>query len=139
MPNPPTPSLLALAVGARARLAAERAQLDAINVYPVADGDTGSNMLATADAVVAALRAQPADPAGAVADAALLGARGNSGTILSALVRAAAQRLGPAPDGPAVAAALAAGAEAAYAAVPEPVEGTMLTVARAAAEASTGE
>ena len=134
---PPTP--LALALSARHRLAEERAQLDAINVFPVADGDTGSNMLATVDAVVAALRDPMADPARAVADAALMGARGNSGTILSALARTAAQTLAPPVTGPAVAAALRAGVEAAYAAVPEPVEGTMLTVARAAAEACAGE
>ncbi len=135
----PLPSVLALALGARQRLAGAREHLDAINVYPVADGDTGSNLLATVDAIVAALRAAPADPARAAADAALLGARGNSGTILSALVRAAVlSPLVPA-DGAAVAAALRAGADAAYAAVPEPVEGTMLTVARAAADGSTGD
>ena len=132
------PLAFAIALGARTRLAAERERLDAINVYPVADGDTGSNMLATADAVVAALRAGEGDPLHAAADAALMGARGNSGTILSAFVRAALRDLGPGADGAAVAAALRAGADAAYAAVPEPVEGTMLTVARAAADASTG-
>lgn len=134
---PPTP--LALALGARARLAAECERLNAINVYPVADGDTGSNMLRTAEAIVAALRVDTGDPARTAGDAALMGARGNSGTILSALVRAAAARLAVGDvDGAAVAAALRAGADAAYRAVPEPVEGTMLTVARAAAEASDG-
>ncbi len=136
-PQPPTP--LALALGARARLAAECDRLNAINVYPVADGDTGSNMLRTAEAIVAALRVDAGDPARTAGDAALMGARGNSGTILSALVRAAAARLAVGDlDGPTVAAALRAGADAAYRAVPEPVEGTMLTVARAAAEASGG-
>jgi DegV family protein with EDD domain len=126
-------------LSARARLAREREHLDAINVYPVADGDTGSNLLATATAIAAALQSGPADPARAVADAALLGARGNSGTILSALVRAAVLSLPSTIDGAAITQALRAGADAAYAAVPEPTEGTMLTVARAAAEASTGE
>ena len=120
-------SPLALALGARNRLADERAQLDAINVFPVADGDTGSNMLATVEAIVAALRDPSVDPARAAADAALMGARGNSGTILSALVRTAALALA---DGADVPSALRAGVDAAYASVPEPVEGTMLTVAQ---------
>jgi DegV family protein with EDD domain len=136
--HPPLPQPLSLALGARARLAGEREHLNAINVYPVADGDTGSNLLATVDAVVSALRVGGEDPARLAADAALLGARGNSGTILSAFVRAALLSLTTPVDGPAVSAALAAGADAAYAAVPQPVEGTMLTVARAAAAASIG-
>ena len=139
MPNSPLPPVSTLALSARARLAAEREHLDAINVYPVADGDTGSNLLATVDAIAAALRDEPADPAQAAADAALMGARGNSGTILSALVRTAVLSLTAPVDGAAITQALHVGAEAAYAAVPEPTEGTMLTVARAAAEASTGE
>ena len=139
MPNSPLPSVLTLALSARARLGAERDHLDAINVYPVADGDTGSNLLATVDAITAALRSAPTDPARAVADAALMGARGNSGTILSALVRTAVLSLPSNIDGAAITAALHAGADAAYAAVPEPTEGTMLTVARAAADASAGE
>ncbi len=139
MPPQPLPPLSTLAASARARLAGEREHLNAINVYPVADGDTGSNLLATVDAVATALRASPGDPARVAADAALLGARGNSGTILSAFVRASVLSLQAPVDGAAVRAALLAGAEAAYAAVPQPVEGTMLTVARAAAEASAGE
>ncbi len=139
MSHPPLPSPSTLAASARARLVGEREHLNAINVYPVADGDTGSNLLSTVDAIAAALRANPGDPARAAADAALLGARGNSGTILSALVRAAVLSLPTPVDGAAVRAALRAGADAAYAAVPEPVEGTMLTVARAAAEACAGE
>ena len=145
MSHQPLPSPLALALGARTRLAGECEHLNAINVYPVADGDTGSNLLATVDAIVAALRVTEAPANGAegvaqaAADAALLGARGNSGTILSALVRAAVLSLRAPLDGPMLSAALAAGAEAAYAAVPVPVEGTMLTVARAAAAASTGD
>jgi DegV family protein with EDD domain len=138
---PAAPTTLSLALGARARLAAQRPGIDRINVFPVADGDTGSNMLATADAVVAALRELPADPARAAGDAALLGARGNSGTILSAMARAACDALAAAPaiDGAAVAGALRAAADAGYRAVPEPVEGTMLTVARAMAVATAGD
>ena len=139
MPDSPDPTPLDLALGARAALARERERLNAINVYPVADGDTGSNMLATADAVVRALREGPADPARAAGDAALLGARGNSGTILSAMVRALAAGLADGPvDGPAVKAALTAAAEAGYRAVPAPVEGTMLTVARALGASAEG-
>ncbi len=139
VPQQSLPSLLDLALGARAQLAKERAMLNAINVYPVADGDTGSNLLHTVDAVVAALRNDPAVVPETIGDAVLLGARGNSGTILSALVRTAVLQLGRGVvDGPAITAALGAGAEAAYRAVPEPVEGTMLTVARALAEASEG-
>lgn len=137
VPNPP---LLRLALGARNRLAEEAARLNQINVYPVADGDTGSNMLQTVEAVVAALRLDPVDPAQAVGEAALLGARGNSGTILAALIQTAATQLGGgSATGAAAAAALRAGAEATYRAVPEPVEGTMLTVARALGAASSGD
>ena len=118
------------------RLAAESAQLNAINVFPVADGDTGSNLLHTIDAVVESLRGNPIDPARAIGDAALLGARGNSGTILASMIRAAAGELG---QGQALPQALLNGARAAYRAVPEPVEGTMLTVAQALADAAHGE
>ncbi|MGA0122588.1 MAG: DAK2 domain-containing protein, partial [Gaiellales bacterium] len=105
MPETPLPTPLDLALGARAALARERERLNAINVYPVADGDTGSNMLAPADAGGRARREGPQDPARAAGDAALLGARGNSGTILSAMVRAAVDGLADGPiDGAAVAA-----------------------------------
>ncbi len=136
MSTSPHYTLLELALGARARLAAESERINAINVFPVADGDTGSNLLHTIDAVVDCLRSDPADPARAVGDAALLGARGNSGTILASMIRAAAGELGA---GRAVPEALLSGARAAYRAVPEPVEGTMLTVAQALADAARGE
>ena len=136
MSSSPHYTLLELALGARARLAAESERINAINVFPVADGDTGSNLLHTIDAVVASLRSDPADPARAVGDAALLGARGNSGTILASMIRATAGELGA---GRAVPEALLSGARAAYRAVPEPVEGTMLTVAQALADAASGE
>ena len=136
MSTSPHYTLLELALGARMRLAAESSQLNAINVFPVADGDTGSNLLHTIDAVVESLRGNPADPARAIGDAALLGARGNSGTILASMIRAAAGELGA---GQALPQALLSGARAAYRAVPEPVEGTMLTVAQALADAAHGE
>ena len=128
---------------ARAALEARAAEVDDLNVFPVADGDTGSNMLATAAAVERAAVATAGLPrpqrCAALARAALVGARGNSGMILSQLVRGAAEVLGAedAPvDGPTVARALRGASEAAYAAVRRPVEGTMLTVARRAAEAA---
>lgn len=136
VPGPLSPTLLELALGARMRLAGECERLNAINVFPVADGDTGSNLLHTIDAVVESLRGDPADPARAVGDAALLGARGNSGTILASMIRTAASELGA---GQPLTQALLRGAQAAYRAVPEPVEGTMLTVAQALADAAHGE
>jgi DAK2 domain fusion protein YloV len=135
-------TVLALARAAEASLEANRARLDDLNVYPVPDGDTGTNMLLTARAVVEALESSEggdrAELAEAVAHAALLGARGNSGVILSQIVRGAADVLGAAEeiDAATVARAVAAASDAAYRAVREPAEGTMLTVIReVAAEA----
>ena len=132
------------AIGAaRAALEARAAEVDDLNVFPVADGDTGTNMLATATAVERAATATAglprAERCAALARAALVGARGNSGMILSQLVRGAAEVLGAGDgpvDGPAVARALRGASRAADAAVRRPVEGTMLTVARRAAEAA---
>jgi fatty acid kinase len=120
-------SELELVRAAEAALERNRARLDDLNVYPVPDGDTGTNMLLTARAVREALEAGEND----VAHAALLGARGNSGVILSQIVRGAVE--GYAEDG-SVATALRRGSDAAYAAVREPVEGTILTASRALAE-----
>src|SRR4051794_23589394 len=123
-----------VARAALAALEASRRRLDDLNVYPVADGDTGTNMTLTARAVVEALDARPAaDVRAQIARAALLGARGNSGVILSQIVRAALDCLDTV-DAAAVARGLRAGADAAYAAVQHPVEGAILTVARALAE-----
>jgi DAK2 domain fusion protein YloV len=135
-----------------AGLAEAREEIDALNVYPVPDGDTGTNMYLTAEAArdamrerLAALAGRPADERlrGALAAYArgmLLGARGNSGVILSQLVGALLRRMATAgPDDRAavvLAGGLAAAADAAYAAVGSPVEGTMLTVARAAGNAA---
>lgn len=127
-------------------LAAAREEIDALNVYPVPDGDTGTNMFLTVAAARDAIREIDADDLSTVLAAysrgALLGARGNSGVILSQLVGALLRRLAE-DDGSSNAAAFADGmrlaAAAAYAAVGKPVEGTMLTVARAAADAAAEE
>ncbi|MDX6524796.1 MAG: fatty acid kinase [Gaiellales bacterium] len=141
-------SALLLAVDtACATLAAARHRIDDLNVFPVPDGDTGTNMARTAEAVAIALRELgPADAAAQAAvatRAALMGARGNSGIILSQVVRGAVEQLvlETELDGDAIARALRAARDAAYAAVSVPVEGTMLTVlhemARGAAETQT--
>ncbi|MGP3972534.1 DAK2 domain-containing protein [Streptomyces sp. 8N114] len=132
----------------RESLRAHCARMDAINVFPVADGDTGTNLCLTFEAAVAALPARDAEASAgdalrAMARAALLGARGNSGTILAEYLRGMAQGLAEDSDGSSgdkpsesLSRALRCGASAAYAAVAHPVEGTMLTVAAAAAEAA---
>src|SRR3954466_9027741 len=120
---------------ALASLEASRRRLDDLNVYPVADGDTGTNMTLTVRAVVEALDAGVADdPAAQIGRAALLGARGDSRRILSQIVRAALGAFEGAPDAAAVARALRAASGAAYAAVQAPQEGTILTVGRELAE-----
>ena len=125
-----------------AALSAARGRLDDLNVFPVPDGDTGTNLLATAEAALATLDeagSDRAEPAWArVARGAVLGARGNSGTILAQLWRGLADQLAgqPPADGPTFAAALQKAADTAYGAVADPEEGTFLTVARAGAEAA---
>ena len=132
-----------VAGAARAALEARAGEVDDLNVFPVADGDTGTNMLLTALAVEEAAVATPGLPrperCRALARAALTGARGNSGMILSQLVRGAADALAAERGrlgGAALARALRRASEAADAAVRHPVEGTMLTVARRAADAA---
>jgi fatty acid kinase len=130
----------ALADAAHASLEASRARIDDLNVYPVPDGDTGTNMLLTVRAVLEALDKageSSRDEASRVAvRAALMGARGNSGVILSQIVRGAAEALEGVEEIDAVALgkALRSAADSAYASVREPQEGTILTVARALAE-----
>ncbi len=123
-------------------LAAAAASIDAINVYPVPDGDTGSNMAATFRAAVAAINdeSSAALVLKAVARGALYGARGNSGVILSQALRGLAALEGsPTVLGAAdVKVGLEGAADAAYASMSQPQEGTMLTVLRAAAEAAEG-
>ena len=145
------PTVLRFADLALAALGEAREEIDALNVYPVPDGDTGTNLYLTVEAARAALHEAvggeaatspaPADvrtALAAFARGALLGARGNSGVILSSLVGALCKRLGEAGPEDRSAVALAEGmtlaAQAGYAAVGRPVEGTILTVARAAAE-----
>ena len=118
-----------------------REALNAINVYPVPDGDTGTNMLLTLRSALAAAPASATVGAlcKALAEAALLGARGNSGVILSQMLRGFADALEGCTElgGEELRTALAGASRSAYAAVPEPVEGTMLTVLREASEAAT--
>ena len=124
-------------------LEAAREEIDALNVYPVPDGDTGTNMYLTVSAARDAVRGAGDDLGGALAAlarGALLGARGNSGVILSQMLGALVRRMGSAEpeerNAQVVADALRCAADASYAAVGTPVEGTMLTVIRAAAEAA---
>ncbi|WP_338741326.1 DAK2 domain-containing protein [Actinomadura luteofluorescens] len=127
------------------RLAAEalgrtRAEIDALNVFPVPDGDTGTNLYLTVITAADALDEPPggADPWRTLAQGALLGARGNSGVILSQVLRGLADVLGPMegpPDGAAFAAALDHASVLARGAVEHPVEGTILSVLAEAAAA----
>ncbi|MEU0447409.1 DAK2 domain-containing protein [Streptomyces tendae] len=151
-----------------AALGRAREEIDAINVYPVADGDTGTNLYLTVESAVAAVEAvfaahevdeaprdgseaprngaggpSLADAVGAMAHGALIGARGNSGTILAQLLRGMAQVLAARSDndhtaGHGLQQALRHAAASARQAVAHPVEGTVLTVASAAAEAADG-
>src|SRR4051812_2403022 len=133
--------------GALAQLEARRQEVNDLNVFPVADGDTGDNMVLTLRAVVAELdrlESQRGDRSlddigrdeivDSVARAALLGARGNSGVILSQLIRGAAEELisrpGELVDPVLIGAAMARAAERAYGSVRDPAEGTILTVTR---------
>ena len=123
-------------------LEAHAANINALNVFPVPDGDTGTNMVLTMHAALEEIKAAPDDSAAAVAHAtahgALMGARGNSGVILSQLFRGLASGLdGKAQfDGADFAAALNEASITAYKGVIKPVEGTILTVGREAAEAA---
>ena len=125
---------------ALANLEANRQRIDDLNVYPVPDGDTGTNLTLTVRAVVEALdasRAQgPEAAAKELSRAALMGARGNSGVIFSQIVRGFAEVLGAHTeiDGNVLASAFRSASDAAYRAVRRPVEGTMLTVVREMAE-----
>jgi uncharacterized protein len=133
---------LAAARGAAAAVEASRGHLNDLNVYPVPDGDTGSNLAETARELAAGLEALSADGMVAVAAAAkravLMGASGNSGAILSQIVGGFADVVGPAPtfDSHTLARALRSASDAAYRPVQVPIEGTMLTVIREMAEAA---
>ncbi|MGW6465937.1 DAK2 domain-containing protein [Streptomyces rubiginosohelvolus] len=132
-------------------LGRERAEIDAINVYPIADGDTGTNLYLTVESAAAAVEAvfaahetgatapATADAVRAMAHGALIGARGNSGTILAQLLRGMAGVLADGGDAAHLRLALTSAADAARQAVAHPVEGTVLTVAAEAAQAARGE
>src|SRR3954464_15119420 len=133
---------------AASHLEDRRKEVNDLNVFPVADGDTGDNMAPNLRAVreeLDRLDGQMVDEIGrtelvnALARAALMGARGNSGVILSQIVRGAAEELASRPgelvDPVLVAAAFARAADAAYESVRNPAEGTMLTVIREMAHA----
>src|SRR6476619_1208609 len=127
---------------ALASLEANRARIDDLNVYPVPDGDTGTNLTMTVRAVDEAVDSTSAagrqSLARDVARGALMGARGNSGVIFSQIVRGAADVLGETGSDPidtqTIARALRSASDAAYRAVRRPVEGTMLSVIRELAE-----
>ena len=143
MPDPSIARFRRVVSSAYASLEARRQEVNDLNVFPVADGDTGDNMAMTMRAVMEELDrldGLDVDEVGrtelvqALARAALMGARGNSGVILSQIVRGAAEELASRPgelvDPVLVAAAFARAADAAYESVREPAEGTMLTVFR---------
>ncbi|MEW2177260.1 DAK2 domain-containing protein [Streptomyces sp. NPDC005406] len=129
-------------------LGREREAIDAINVYPVADGDTGTNLYLTVESAAAAVEAvfaahetgtsvpSTADAVRAMAHGALIGARGNSGTILAQLLRGMAGVLAEGAGAGRLRLALSSAATSAREAVAHPVEGTVLTVAAEAAAAA---
>jgi DAK2 domain fusion protein YloV len=122
-------------------LAAHREPINRLNVYPVPDGDTGTNMALTLESVcdeLAGAEDELAAVCKAVSHGSLMGARGNSGVILSQVLRGMVGVVGDAGrlDGPSLARALRAASDAAYEAVMRPVEGTILTVVRESAEAA---
>ncbi|MDQ4092398.1 MAG: DAK2 domain-containing protein [Actinomycetota bacterium] len=127
-------------------LAAHRDEIDALNVFPVADFDTGSNLLATMRAGLDAVlrdhgddRSPPSSTVAVLARGALTGARGNSGVILSQILRGLAEApIGAALDGVALREGLRRAGELATAAVSNPVSGTVLTVLHDAARAAIG-
>jgi fatty acid kinase len=137
-------TLRELVGGALASLELSRRRIDDLNVYPVPDGDTGTNLALTTRGIVDALEGLAVDDgtrsvlAREATRSALMSARGNSGVILSQIVRGAADVLGAAQtiDSPAVARAFRGANDEAYRAVRKPVEGTMLTVIRELADAA---
>lgn len=143
MPDPSIARFRRVITSAYAHLEERRQEVNDLNVFPVADGDTGDNMTMTMRAVMEELDrldGLEVDEVGrtrlvqALARAALMGARGNSGVILSQIVRGAAEELASRPgeliDPVLVASAFASAADAAYDSVRDPAEGTMLTVFR---------
>ncbi len=147
-PLPPLKSiggqeLKALFAASTAWLERHAAYVNSLNVFPVPDGDSGTNMLLTMQAALKEIGASPEHAAGAIAKllshGALLGARGNSGVILSQIIRGFARTIEKkdAITASDFAAALVEGSRTAYKGVVKPVEGTILTVCRESADAST--
>ncbi len=142
------PTVLRFADVALDALGEAREEIDALNVYPVPDGDTGTNLFLTFESARNTMRQRvEADPGcdlraalAAYSRGALLGARGNSGVIMSQLIGALLKRIAEAGPQDRSAVVFAEGldraTDASYAAVGEPVEGTILTVARAASRAA---
>ena len=130
-------------VHASAAINAQKQSINELNVFPVPDGDTGTNMSLTIGTAAAEAKKKPSRSIGQAAStnasALLRGARGNSGVILSLLFRGVAKSLKEmdTADGVAFAAALNEGVRAAYKAVMKPTEGTILTVSRLAAAAAS--
>ncbi len=127
----------------RTTLRAHMEGINRLNVYPVPDGDTGTNMARTLDAVVKELEGAAADMGGtcdAIAHGSLMGARGNSGVILSQVMRGLVAKLrgvsGGVAGAPEFAEALKSASVASYEAVLKPIEGTILTVVRETADAA---
>jgi DAK2 domain fusion protein YloV len=138
--------LRAVMEGFRDGLRSHQADINRLNVYPVPDGDTGTNMALTAEAVVAELALVEAgaglvEVCRAIGHGSLMGARGNSGVILSQLLRGMCERMAeasqPGVQEKLLTEALSHAAELARRAVVRPVEGTILTVASAAAEGAS--
>ncbi len=131
-----------MVIHASAAIHAQKQSINDLNVFPVPDGDTGTNMSLTISTAAAEAKKKPTNSVGQAAStnasALLRGARGNSGVILSLLFRGVAKGLKEqdTADGKVFAAALQAGVAAAYKAVMKPAEGTILTVSRLAADAA---
>jgi uncharacterized protein len=134
-----------LVVAAHAALKAQVARINALNVYPVPDGDTGTNMLLTLESILKEASGKSyeslQDATKAGSRAALMGARGNSGVILSQMIRGGCDVLGDRASlsTESISAALEGASERAYASVRDPVEGTMLTVMQDGARAALEE
>jgi DAK2 domain fusion protein YloV len=131
--------LRAVVTGYRDVLVAHKESINRLNVFPVPDGDTGTNMALTLESVVDELDGarDMSTTCKAISHGSLMGARGNSGVILSQILRGLAQGIEghEAADAKTFARALSGASDAAYGAVMRPVEGTILTVVREAAEA----
>jgi uncharacterized protein len=145
------PAVRRWSVAAADALTAQRSEIDALNVFPVPDRDTGTNLALTLQAAAAALDEQTTETAAhaleVMARGAVLGARGNAGVIVSQILRGLAEGVGEQArpgqvdggcDGPRLQDGLRAAVRRAYAAVAQPLEGTILSVARAAADAAQG-